>query len=89
MPTRPLPAQVAFGNLIHIQARQIERWAIMLPLPSVAFQKPIDEVLRVRILANFGGQNRHLHPARTSTASWLVRRDERTAGGHGPLEYER
>jgi hypothetical protein len=48
---RPFAAQIIRSNLIHIQSYEIHRRVMICAAPTVAVQKPVHYVLRVRILA--------------------------------------
>ena len=43
------------GDLIHIERNQIHRGMMMRSVPAVAFQKPIDDVVRVGVFPVNGG----------------------------------
>ena len=51
--------QIALGVLIHVQRHQIHLRSPPSALPSVAQQKPVDEVLRMRMLADLGADQRN------------------------------
>ena len=54
-PPRTLPAQIVLLNLIHVKRHHIHLRPVMPPVPPIALQKPIHNMLRVRILV----KNRH------------------------------
>ena len=51
--------QVLFRKLIDVQRDQIHLWLPPSPLPDIAQQKPINEVLGMGVLADFRGNQRN------------------------------
>ena len=52
--------QVAFGPLVDVDRNQIHRRLVVAAIPAVAFEKAVDNVLAVRVLAVFGNDGSDL-----------------------------
>ncbi len=60
----PVRRQILRGVLIYIQRHEVHRGMMIFSVPSVAFQKPIDDVLPVRILPVHGDDAGEFRPLR-------------------------
>src|SRR6185436_15689010 len=56
MAARAVAAQVALGKLIHVESGQLEGWLMVPALPAIAFERAVEEMLRVGIFADLGGE---------------------------------
>src|SRR4051812_49668005 len=59
---RTLAAEVVIPDLVHVKRDQVHGRMMMLAVPPVAFEKPVDDVLRVRELMVSRGDRGELGP---------------------------
>src|SRR5262245_57572186 len=73
---RTLARQIPFRKLVHIKPGQVHRRMMPRALPPISFEKTIDEMLRVRMGADLGGEDRDA-PATTIPGVIMLRRGRR------------
>ena len=83
MPARAVPAEVAFGELVHVKAGEFQPGIMVASFPAVALQNAIDEMLRVGILAKFGGEDGNFLSARPAGFGICLRVGGAPGSEHG------
>jgi len=71
---QPALAHIVFADLIDVDRDEVHWWVMPCPVPAIAFEEPVDDMLRVRVLEVCRADGRQPRPRGTSLRTQCDRR---------------